>query len=246
MGSILNRAVNGLLNRFGLQLVRAQEASSLKPWDRAFQTWISEAESSGRDPNDVGDVTWGGNPLVGAEQRLFPYMSKDSVVLELGPGTGRMTRHVIGRCKRMILVDYSSVVCDWLKTYLRGKGDYSVHRIDGPVLPDVQDSVVDLAFAFGVLEHIDLDDIYEFLKEFHRVLQPGGVLWFNFDTLATPGGLEWFRKERAKRRPGTRTIFRFYHPDDMQNLAHDAGFSVMALHVGQDRLVSIHLRNLQG
>jgi SAM-dependent methyltransferase len=242
MRSLLKRGLNRVLRPFDLQIVKAQQTSNLKPWDESFLKWISEARASGQDPNDVGDIKWDGNPLIGAEKYLFPYMSKDSVVLELGPGTGRMTRHVIGRCKRMILVDYSAMVCEWLQEYLRGRGDFSIHKIDAPDMRDIGDSVVDLGFAFGVLEHVDLDDTYEFLREFHRVLRPGGAFWFNFDTLATQGGLEWFRNERSRLRPGVRSIFRFYHPEDMQRLAAEAGFSVLKLHTGQDRLISIHLR----
>jgi ubiquinone/menaquinone biosynthesis C-methylase UbiE len=243
MKSVIKRATNEFLSNFGLQIVRTQKKPDLKPFDEQFLQWISEAEALGKDPNDVADMNWG-NPLVGAEKYLFPHISKDSIVLELGPGTGRLTRHIIGRCKRMILVDYSDVVCDWLNKYLPGKGDFCVHKIGGPELREIGDSQVHMSFADGVLEHIDMDDAYEFLKEFHRVLRPGGVFWFNFDTLVTPGGLEWFRQQRSYLRPGVRSIFRFYHPEDMQRLAEDAGFNVVDVnvHFAADRQILISLR----
>src|SRR5258705_11658792 len=174
MRDVLKRAANGFLSTFGLQIVRVQNELDLKPWDKEFLEWISEAEASGQDPNDVGDLKWDGNSLLGMKEYLFPYITNDSVVFEFGPGSGRCTRHVITRCKSMILVDYSTVVCDWLNKYLRGKGNFSVHKINSPILHDIGDGVADVGFATGVFEHIDMDDAYEFFREFYRVLRSGG------------------------------------------------------------------------
>jgi SAM-dependent methyltransferase len=247
MKSILKNTANTVLNNFGIQIVRAREESKdFKPWDKEFLQWISEAEASGRDPNDVGDVKWDGNPLIGIEKYLNPYIGTQAVVLEFGPGSGRYTRHIISRCRKMLLVDYSAVVCEWLTKYLKGKGEFSVHKIDRPVLHDIGESVADMGFANGVFEHIDVDETYEFLKEFYRVLRPGGVFWFNFNTLQTSQGVEWFKQERSKLQPGDRSIFRFYHPDDIKCLAEGIGFTVLKVHMGNNRLISIHLQKPEG
>jgi len=241
VNALMKKTVNGLLGGMGWQIVRKQNETQLKPWDRAFLQWIKEAQALGKDPNDIGDIKWDGNALDSAQTFLYPYLSKDSVVIEIGPGTGRVTRHVIGQCKKMILFDYSEVVCDWLKKYLRGKGDFEVYRIDSPNLSPVSDSSADLAFAYGVFEHVNMDDIYEFLREFQRILRPGGVAWFNYDTLATQGGIDWFKEKRANLKPGVQSIFRFYHPNDMQRLAEAAGFSVLETNLTNNRLATIRL-----
>jgi SAM-dependent methyltransferase len=168
------------------------------PLDVEFARWIKEAKPAGRDPNDLGDEAWQGDALEKARRYLFPRISPQSVVLELGPGTGRYTRHVLPRCREMILVDYSTFVCEWLRQYLHGKGQFRVHQIDRPTFADVPDGVVDFAFANGVFEHVDPDDTDFFPPEFYRVLKPGGVLWFNFDNSMSPGGARWFREEEVK------------------------------------------------
>jgi SAM-dependent methyltransferase len=209
-----------------------------RPWDDDFRQWIESAKREGVDPNDVGDREWG-DPGFDIETYYYPYIHKNSVVLELGPGSGRITRRVIGRC-REILVDYSHFVCRWLEKYLAGKGKFSTVLIDKPYLRGVAEAKVNFLFAFGVVEHIGVDDLRWFLEEFWRVLAPGGVAVFNFNNLMTEKGLAWHKRWRCE--PGHRNLFRFYHPETVAWLARDAGFTVLALHTDQSRLGAIELR----
>ena len=188
---ILN-GVNRLLGLAGLQLVGT---IGERAWDRQFRRWIDEAAAKGTDPNDAGDREWSGNAFL-------PQITRDSVVLELGPGTGRYTRQVLPHCREMILVDYSRLVCDWLNTYLHGKGHARIHFIDKPGFPLVADDSVDFAFANGVFERIDPDETDWYLREFLRVLKPGGRLWFNFDNFMSPDGWQWFAIEHVQPEPG--------------------------------------------
>jgi hypothetical protein len=44
-----------------------------------------------RDPNDIGDEEWAADALVESlELRYLPRINGESVVLELGPGSGRL------------------------------------------------------------------------------------------------------------------------------------------------------------
>jgi SAM-dependent methyltransferase len=227
---VIARAVNALLHRAGVKLVRTRTS---RPWDAEFLRWITEAKAAGVDPNDVGDRVWQGNAHEGASRHLFPRITPESVVLELGPGSGRYTRHVLPRCREMILVDYSRAVCDWLNEYLPGKGRFTVIPIDRPVLAGVADGIVDFVFANGVFEHIDPDETDFFMQEFHRVLKPGGRLWFNFDNFMSPGGSRWFLDERVS--PGGRRLFRYYHPDLLQRIVEMRGFAGVTVAVGDSR-----------
>lgn len=210
-----------------------------KHWDPHFERWMRISREEGVDPNDIGDREWG-NPLPHLEGHYFRHCRPDSVVLELGPGSGRITRHLIGRCREMLLVDYSPAVCRWLEYYLAGKGKFRTLLVEKPVWPEIADRSVDFACAFGVFEHIDLDDMRWYLEEMHRVLVPGGIAVFNFDNLMSAEGLAWHKQ--FQNRPGERNIFRFYHPDMVRLLAEASGFAVDELQSGQSRHANVELR----
>jgi SAM-dependent methyltransferase len=229
---------NAMLKPLGVEVVPFVAA---KPWDSHFQRWIAEAEATAKDPNEVGDLEWSNDPLKEAlETHYLPYIRGESVVLELGPGTGRVTRHIIAHCREMILADYSAFVCRWLAEYLKGKGRFRIYQIDRPLLLMLGEGSVDVIIANGVFEHIDIDDLFCFLEEFRRVLKPGGVISFNFDNIMTQDGIMWFKKFR--REPGTPCIFRFYHPDVLRMLAEEVGLRVLKLSTSTSRFAQIDLQ----
>jgi ubiquinone/menaquinone biosynthesis C-methylase UbiE len=218
---IINRAVR----RTGFELVPTDGPAEMV-WDRDFRRWIRQAESAGVDPNDIADERWGEDLLAeGLSDHYLPLVHPDAVILELGPGTGRLTRHVVGSCKEVIVVDRSSFVCDWMRRYLRGRGAHRVYRIDGPALPMIADGEVDAVMAHGVAEHLDLDEIYWFLAEFHRVLRPGGTIAFNFDNVLTERGAEVMLQDG----PGERALFRVHHPAAIRRVGELAGFREMRI-----------------
>ncbi len=227
---------NGALRPLGIQITRVRSLE--RAWDSEFSQWIAQARAAGTDPNDVGDLAWNDDPLQESlERHYLPYIRPDSVVLELGPGTGRLTRHIIARCQEMVLVDYSALVCAWLTDYLHGKGRYRVYEIDKPSLSMISRESVDVILANGVFEHIDMDDMFCFLEEFHRVLRPGGITSFDFNNIMSEEGMQWFR--RWRRRP---RFFRFYHPDLVRHLAQCVGFHTLKLTASQSRLAYIELQ----
>jgi len=189
-------------------------------WDRHFKAW---ARKSGRlDPNDIGDSDWAADLLdEGLQRHYSQLLSPTAVIVELGPGSGRLSRHLIGRCKELIAVDSSPYVCKWIRRYLAGNGSYQVHHIKAPKLPMLRDATIDAVVAHGVFEHLDLDESYWFLLEFARVLRPGGVCSFNFDTVTTADGIATMRRYGG---PGVRSVFRLHHPESIRCIAKAAGF----------------------
>ena len=170
--SRLAKLANVPLRLVGAKIVRHHVGAS-KPWDDDFRSWIVKAQAEGKDPNDIGDFDWDDDPLKESLERFYyPYIEPTSVVLELGPGSGRATRHIIGRCREMVLVDYSKFVCEFLNGYLAGKGKFQTAITSTarpcPVSPATPST---WRWRTRVFEHIGKDDMFFFLEDFHRVLE---------------------------------------------------------------------------
>jgi SAM-dependent methyltransferase len=211
--------VNKLLAPTDVQLIRKREAS----WDDAFREWIRESKARGLDPNDLGDERWGSDLLEdGLRTYYLPFVGQDSVVFELGPGTGRLTRHLIGRVGRVVLADYSPLVRRWLAGYLEGKGSFEIHAAIGASAPSVPSATADCAFAHGVFEHLDFDEMFWFLADMDRILKPGGIVAFNFDSLVEAESIGRLRTESS---PTARHGFRLQHPLGIEALGRAAGFT---------------------
>ncbi|MFC4068544.1 class I SAM-dependent methyltransferase [Actinoplanes subglobosus] len=88
-------------------------------------------------------------------------------VLEVGAGTGALWSHVARRGMRLTLTDFSPAMC----ARLREVEDAVVRRCDAARLP-FGDGVFDTVIGNHMLYH--LDDPRAALREFARVLRPGG------------------------------------------------------------------------
>jgi SAM-dependent methyltransferase len=190
-------------------------------WEGQFTRWIAEGRATGRDPNDIGDHEWGSDRLDYALDAYYLPAARGARVVELGPGSGRLTRHLIEVVQHLTLLDASDWVCAWVDEYLSGHDNYEVHQITGAEAPMVPDASADAVFANGVVEHLDADQIYWFLREFHRILVPGGKVMFDFDNAVSLGGIEHLARSSA---PGSRSIFRFHAPAAIVALAEAAGY----------------------
>jgi hypothetical protein len=131
-----------------------------RPWDAVFARWIAEGRARAR----IRTTSAIGNGPIRrgiSTSYYLPRLTERSVVLELGPGTGRVSRHLIGRCRELILVDYSQLVCNWLAEYLEGKGRFRIgvasvssYQVQRTTVPAA--SVVYL-FSDGVFEIVTRD-----------------------------------------------------------------------------------------
>jgi len=224
-------AINRPLRAVGVEV---RPSASHRTWDSDFRQWIKDAEASGGDPNEIGDQEWATDLLdVGLREVYGPLLEGASRVLELGPGSGRLTRHLLDETREVIVADCSPAVCEWLERYLRGKGPHQVIRITTAAVPQVESQSVDLVLAHGVFEHLELDAAYWFLSDFCRVLKPGGSVAFNFDTPTTPAGIEQLMQTSS---PTEHSWFRFHAPEAVIAIAEAAGLSTPTFRLAEARI----------
>lgn len=119
-----------------------------------------------RAPADVS-----GNPQLRFALRYLPE-DRRAVVLDAGCGNGAFARALArAGCVRVIGIDlHEEVDTEGLFAYRRGS-------IDATGLPDAH---VDFVYSFSVIYH--LPDPETALREFRRILKPGGALVFSAHT----------------------------------------------------------------
>src|SRR5215216_2960916 len=127
-------------------VVAAGAAIALRPWgfevrDRVlsekpegFPGHLEEARRLGIDVNDYEENHLGwypAQPLL--EATTFPYLREDSIVCEVGPGTGRFSRLIMPRIPQgqLHLVDHSPWMVRFLTSYFQGHSQVRVHLGDG-------------------------------------------------------------------------------------------------------------------
>lgn len=236
---MLLRLINGIFLRpFKMQLTLQRSG---KPWDGHFQRWIRQAERDKVDPNDIGDGEWEQDRLDDFFENWYEAEIRPvHNVLELGPGTGRLTRRIVGKVNHLYVADYSQYVCVWMQKYLVGKGAFTVIDLTKNKLDGIPDHTLDAILAHGVFEHLGIYAIYEYLKDFSRLLKLGGRVVFSYDDLSGSGGRTWLAE--TKDRYGNMSPFFFYTADMLKCLADTAGFSVDASYADEHRIGVMRLR----
>jgi ubiquinone/menaquinone biosynthesis C-methylase UbiE len=107
------------------------------------------------------------------DELLLPNIPLESRVLEIGPGAGRWTEHLIPRASKLTLVDVTPECIRLCRERFGDRAEYHVN--DGSDLSFVPDASIDRIWSFDVFVHIAPDDIGKYVSQFHRVLTPGGI-----------------------------------------------------------------------
>lgn len=120
-------------------------------------------------------LEWGDTEIVEPlrfvkDRYLMPYVNAEHVAVEIGPGGGRWTRHLLG-FKRIYAVDYHSELLDELRKNFRASNIELVQN-NGTDFPGVPRGSVDYLFSFGVFVHLDKDIIEAYLENMQGILKP--------------------------------------------------------------------------
>jgi SAM-dependent methyltransferase len=108
-------------------------------------------------------------------------VGRDSVVLEIGCGPGRLLQPLAARTGEVHGVDVSSEMLARAAERLTLVPGIHLHENDGRSLPFPEDTF-DLVFSYLTFQHLPrLSILRSYLKEAHRVLKPGGVFKFQVD-----------------------------------------------------------------
>lgn len=207
------------LRPFGFEV--RESVLSEKP--EGFPGYVEAAQRLGMDVNDYEDTELGWLPaLPQLEATTFAHLRPDSVVCEVGPGTGRFSRLIAARLDRgeLHLVDHSPWMVRFLRAYFQDKGYVFAHLGDGHSLPFERDAWIDLIFVAGTLIALELGTIRLYALEFARVLKPGGVVIFDYMDPTTPEGWAHLHNEGAR----LPEVYSYHAPESIDRVFAEAGF----------------------
>ncbi|MGM0876131.1 MAG: class I SAM-dependent methyltransferase [Bacillota bacterium] len=123
-------------------------------------------------------------------------LGKDSKVLDFGCGWGRIIRFFFKDVadQNLLGVDVDPKMIS-LCDDLLGKGKYKVVNPQPPV-QFMEDNSLDIIFAYSVFSHLSEETAEKWIKEFSRILRPGGIV------VATTRGLNFLHQcQRLRERP---------------------------------------------
>ena len=113
---------------------------------------------------------------------LAPILARQGVVLEIGCGSGLLTKHLTDAGHRVIATDASPAMLDIARTYAPDAIEHRTLALPDDPLPEV-DAIVSTGHA---LSYIDTRERIEAaLVACARALRPGGVLALDLEDLST-------------------------------------------------------------
>ena len=198
-------------------------------WDWFFKKHLKTAEEKGIDINESVEDDWGATRQW-LKRFILPFIPHaNPVICEIGPGSGRFSRHLIDRARMYYFVDYSDYVCDLLEKLFGSRENARIIKSRNSDIGTVENDSVDFVFSMGTFVHLFIEQIYGYFKEFYRVLRDGGTCVIHFANFMDDGGYDYFIEKLPKENEyDTCSAFRFYHPEMLEKMAAKIGFSITA------------------
>jgi SAM-dependent methyltransferase len=128
---------------------------------------------------------WGGSEaewFVTILPRIHAFLPT-SVILEIAPGFGRWTQFLKEYARRLIAVDLSEECIAACQTRFAADSRVECHVNDGTSLAVVDDHIVDFAFSFDSLVHVDQRVIGKYLQQLSDKLTANGVAFIHHSNM---------------------------------------------------------------
>lgn len=140
---------------------------------------------------------------------VLPFVSPQSVVLDVGCGLGRLLKWAAPACKEAIGIDVSVEMLNKAKTRLQGIENVRLKRLPLSLRFPVRPQSIDFAYFYHVSEHLGRQDSFTILTEIRRCLRPRGAALVQFSLLEHPENQRSLRTWSRKHAPHD-VRYRFY------------------------------------
>ena len=155
-------------------------------------------------------------------------------VLELGCGVGRIGRELAPKVAHWEGADISANMLGVARDRLAGLANVGLTELRRSSLDGLASESFSKAYCVAVFIHMDKEDLFLYLEELARVLEPGGLLFFDTWNLAHPVGWRRFALEVGQYRgvdPGQRKDVarnQFTAPEEVRIYLEHCGFELLA------------------
>jgi SAM-dependent methyltransferase len=190
-----------------------------------FPGYLAQATRLGMDVNDYEEQRLGWRlPRPTLDEVLYPYLRADSAVCEIGPGTGRWSRHILERIPdgELHLVDPSRWMVRFLSHYFAARPNVHAHISDGQSLPFAQAESLDAIFSANTFVELKLGVIYVYARDFARVLKPGGHVVIDYIDPTTDEGWQHLLTQG----PDMAGVYTFHAPETIDRVFDWVGLNI--------------------
>jgi len=150
-----------------------------KQWQSYYTSYFDKASQRGVNPLEILNEEWFDGKKT-AEKCVLPYVSKDSVVLEIACGIGRVSKFVAPECKYLFCADIIEEALEEAKNNLKQYSNISFEKINGYDLAGFNENYFDCVYSFTAFFHFDFELVVKYFSEIKRVLKPGGLAIIEF------------------------------------------------------------------
>ena len=130
---------------------------------------------------------WWGGPQSQWQATVYPRIEEflpAGRLLEIAPGYGRWTQFLRDHCDELAGIDLSVRCVKACRRRFRRDRRLTFHVNDGKSLAAVGDGMIDFAFSFDSLVHVEQDIMEAYVAELARVLDNDGVAFVHHSNMA--------------------------------------------------------------
>lgn len=141
--------------------------------------------------------------------QIWPLLAKHEIdfshSVDLACGHGRNTAMLSPLSQKVTLVDVNAENIEFCQKRFRGER-YAFVKTSGYDLKDIADASVSFVYSFDAMVHFDLMIVHAYVKEFARILRPGGYGFVHHSNCQEAFGKD-FRDVQGWRNFNSRDIF---------------------------------------